>query len=331
MIYIACPEKYATGGTELLHQLYFKLKVFSPHVKIFYYNYSETGTPVNERFEKYNVEYVNKIIDEDKNFLIVPEVATELINQYKNINKSIWWLSVDNYFYSIGDDKNFIKKILRKMKLMYKRKLFGKKVNFEDSSILHLYQSYYAKNFLEQKNVKKLEYLSDYIGSNFLSAHPDLTDSKRQNKVLYNPKKGIEFTKKIIAFENSIEYTPLINLNQDEIIELCKTSKVYIDFGNHPGKDRFPREAAHLGCIIITGKRGSAKFFEDVKTPEQFKFDDIKGNVPKITNEIKKIFGNYNNIVKDFNDYREMIGNEENAFEDDVKKVWTKHLRHYDN
>lgn len=24
MIYTACPEKFATGGTELLHQLYYK-------------------------------------------------------------------------------------------------------------------------------------------------------------------------------------------------------------------------------------------------------------------------------------------------------------------
>lgn len=51
-------------------------------------------------------------------------------------------------------------------------------------------------------------------------------------------------------------------------------SKVYIDFGNHPGKDRIPREAAISGCIVITGKRGAAAFAEDVCIPETYKFDE---------------------------------------------------------
>jgi hypothetical protein len=118
-------------------------------------------------------------------------------------------------------------------------------------------------------------------------------------------------------------------MTQDQIIDLCKTSKVYIDFGNHPGKDRFPREAAHLGCIIITGKKGSAKFHEDVMIPEKFKFADNEKNIPNIVNEIKNVFLNYNDIVAKYNDYRNMIKNEENIFEDDVKKVWNKFLIQY--
>lgn len=149
--------------------------------------------------------------------------------------------------------------------------------------------------------------------------------------MLYNPKKGIDFTKKIIASDSTIDYIPLTNMGQDQIIELCKTSKVYIDFGNHPGKDRFPREAAHLGCIVITGKRGSAKFYEDVKIPEKFKFEDKENNIPYITREIKNIFLNYNEKIQDFSEYRKIIKNEEDGFENDLKKVWNNFLRQYDN
>ena len=50
-------------------------------------------------------------------------------------------------------------------------------------------------------------------------------------------------------------------------------SKVYIDFGNHLGKDRIPREVAS-GCCIITGKTGADKYKEDVYIGEKFKFDE---------------------------------------------------------
>ena len=55
MLYIACPEKLATGGTELMHQFYFKIKKYNPDIKIFYYNFSDNGSPVAERFLKYGV------------------------------------------------------------------------------------------------------------------------------------------------------------------------------------------------------------------------------------------------------------------------------------
>ena len=96
MIYIACPEKFATGGTELLHQLCYKLKSFEIEAKIYYYN-KTTDNPIADRFLKYNVEWTEEIVDSSDNILIVPEINVELLNKYKNINKYIWWLSVDNY------------------------------------------------------------------------------------------------------------------------------------------------------------------------------------------------------------------------------------------
>ena len=89
MIYIACPEKLATGGTELLHQFYEKLKKLDSGVKIFYYNYSNNGSPIPERFLKYKVEYVTELEDNKENFIIFPEVATKKLKKYKKSKKSI--------------------------------------------------------------------------------------------------------------------------------------------------------------------------------------------------------------------------------------------------
>ncbi|MGC8677909.1 MAG: hypothetical protein ACP5UF_06830 [Hydrogenobaculum sp.] len=92
-------------------------------------------------------------------------------------------------------------------------------------------------------------------------------------------------------------------MTRDQVIETLQKAKVYIDFGNHPGKDRIPREAAILGCCVITGKRGSATFFEDVPIPEEYKFEER---------------------YQDFNYYRQVIRNEPTKFLENLKKIFVK-------
>lgn len=315
-IYIACLENFATGGTELLHQLYYKLKKKNKNVKIYYYNYTK-GNPVAERFNKYEVEYVTKIEDYSNNLLIVPEVATEILDKYKNIKKSVWWLSVDNYFASRLSSDILWKRIIKNILGMKKSKF-----NFKNKQIIHYVQSEYAREFLKEKEIQNIDFLSDYLNDIFLKEIVDYNSKNRKDIVLYNPKKGIEFTKKIINQFPNIKFVPLENMTPDEVKQLCKTSKVYIDFGNHPGKDRFPREAAILGCCVITGKRGSAKYYEDVKICDEYKFDDLDNNIEKIGSKINEILKNYDIKVEDFKNYREMIKNEEAQFENDIERIF---------
>lgn len=316
MIYIACPEKFATGGTELLHQLYYKLKKENKNVRIFYYNYTD-GNPIATRFEKYEVEYVTEIKDEEENTMIVPEVVTELLNKYRKIKKTVWWLSVDNYFEFKKKSKNILKRIIKNI-----LKRDEMEFDFSDKNITHFVQSEYAKKFLQGKNVENIKYLSDYLNDVFLKEKVDYTSENRENIVLYNPKKGIEFTKKIMEKFPEFKYVPLENLTPEGIKEICKKSKVYIDFGSHPGKDRFPREAAILGCCIITGKKGAAKYYEDIKIENEYKFDDLEKNIVGIGNKIFEIFENYDLKIKDFEVYREMIKLEEKKFERDLKTIF---------
>ena len=54
---------------------------------------------------------------------------------------------------------------------------------------------------------------------------------------------------KLLIKKNDFNFVPLINLNNDEIINTLSKSKIYIDIGSHPGKDRLPREAALLEIV----------------------------------------------------------------------------------
>lgn len=96
-IYLVCPANYSTGGTEVIHQLAYKLQALGfREVYLFYLNQTNPN-PVHPNFEKYKTHFSTQIEDRPGNLLIVPEIHTEVLFRYKSIQKSIWWLSVDNY------------------------------------------------------------------------------------------------------------------------------------------------------------------------------------------------------------------------------------------
>lgn len=184
-IFVACPAKQTTGGPELLHQLVYKLNKLGYNAYVFYYG-DFKGDPVPDEYKKYKTLYVSKIEDLKENLLIVPETNTGLLFKYKNIRKSIWWLSVDNYFESI-----------KNMKIGFKNKiklLLGLNKYFDldnSNNIYHLAQSEYALNFLKNKNLTNIYYLSDFLNKDFLDKNVNLNISEKENIVAYNPKKRI--------------------------------------------------------------------------------------------------------------------------------------------
>lgn len=346
-VYIASPARFATGGPELLHQLAYNLRNHLNIDAYIYYYPANIEDPVHPEYKMYNVPFVREIEDDFNNLLIVPESmpAIKLLQSYKNIRKVIWWLSIDNFYLGVilgSKRKFFFRRAINKIfKTFFDKIIFDiselvsrnlnsvtlprKILNNIKSVDFHLVQSYYALNHLKVKigiSDDKIYYLSDYLNIKFLEAKNDL--NKKENIVTFNPKKGISFTKKIIKNSENIMFVPLINMTRDEVIQTLQKAKVYIDFGNHPGKDRIPREAAILGCCVITGKRGSAAFYEDVPIPDEYKFEDKEESIPKIINKIKDCFDNYEERYKDFEYYRQIIRQEPEKFISDMKKIFVK-------
>lgn len=348
-IYIACPANTATGGPELLHQLGFHLiNDLNITAFIYYYNFdnSKFKTPVHPEYEFYNVPYVLEISEKEdieENILIVPEILSglSLLPKYKNLRKGVWFLSVDNYYFSRITRKDFFfQKALNKiLRLLGKPPLYdihlennlnklAKKYDYRQDNLLKLADFYMTNSYRGMKwfkELKPLYYLPDYyVNIEFIKESLRIKSNEKENFVAYNPKKGYSYTAKIINFDKEIKFVPIINMTRREVIELLKKSKVYIDFGNFPGPERIPKEAAILGCCVITGKRGSAAFFDDVPIPDEYKFEDRKENIPKIIEKIKDCFENYQKRYKDFDYYRQIIQNGPQKFIEDLKKIFTK-------
>ena len=112
-------------------------------------------------------------------------------------------------------------------------------------------------------------------------------------------------------------------MTPSQVADLFASAKIYIDFGHHPGKDRLPREAAMAGCCVITGRHGSARYFDDVSIPDEYKLDDLSETYrtafyPLVT----AIFNDYSSHSKRFDAYRMKIIEEPKVFQEQVQAIF---------
>ena len=324
-IYVLCPAYVKTGGSELLHQLVKELNANGFEAYITYFNTNDKNNSyTDEDFKKYVSSYklVSEIEDSSDNFVIAYE-DTKVIKfskKIKNAKVVLWWLSVDNFLNMYG--------LINALKFYSIRQVINLLIGgwiFNDFSYIrtiefHLCQCYYAIDFLKEKGIYNTDYLSDYISDEYLDMSEDFRN--KEDIIVYNPRKGFDFTKKLINKAPELNFVPIQNLTTNEVKELLLKSKVYIDFGYHPGKDRLPRETAACGCCVITGKKGSAKYFEDVPINEEFKFDDDEENIDLIIEKIKKCLNDYDSEIIKYKPYRDFIKDEKAKFILDVKRIF---------
>ena len=333
-IYVYCPAGAVTGGAELLHQLVSFLNDNGKEAYIVYFGKKEHMLP--DDYECYNIKIAEYVEDSDRNIEVIHEGIFDFIKQNHSTQKFLWWLSVDNFYlcstsylslsnlfcYSFA--LGFRALLRRGYYLFFKTKKFPwhplsikelRKIN-----ALNGYQSEYAQNFLQNHGFKELIALKDYINVEH-SNHP-LNLSNRKDLILYNPKKGLHFTKRLITATPDLKWVPIQGMSRKQLIELMNEAKVYVDFGYHPGKDRLPRECAANGCCIITGMRGSAAFFEDVMVPNKYKFNERKASKKEIIDIIRWTMKNYEIAINDFRMYRRKIALEKKEFEEQISLIF---------
>lgn len=305
-ILIHIPSSTIAGGSEALHQL---CDALSENFETYVCYFNDSSCEIPEKFKIYNIKK-SDYFDNPKTIHIVPETAIKYF--YDKISKGIkviYWLSVDNYL-GLKDYNPFFK-ILRYLKT-FKKRLSINKLN----NCYHLSQSEYSSLFLKKKGISSY-FIGDYTRDDYFNV--DMKHSNKQNIIIYNPRKGFHFTKKIID-KCKYKFIPLQNMSNNEIIELMKVSKIYIDFGRFPGKDRIPREAVSLDNIIIIGKRGAGINDIDFPIPESFKVNTNNFNFQKTAIEvIRNSLDNYHSEIKKFDKFKNIINQEEKNFRSKTK------------
>jgi hypothetical protein len=329
--YIVCPAGLVTGGPELLHQLAATLRAAGRDAHILYHPFDRPGeTP--PAYAQYNVSVARREDIRPGDIIVLPEVYTTKANEFPDNRVFLWWLSVDNFRKGLGSARvarllprwahGLARSLAKRMGFLYRfagwlgrKGGMGELANVE----LHLHQSEFARQFLEAQGLAPTAPLGDYINDDYrhLIANPPTTT--RENLVTFNPLKGAERTQRIIAelATRRIDATPMPiqGYTRDQVRDLLSRAKLYIDFGNHPGKDRIPREAAAMGACVIVNRRGSAGNAIDVPLPDDYKVDDeVDGFEVEAAEKIRTVLTDFVQHTRRQTPYRQHLASEHEEF-----------------
>ena len=311
-IIIHCPSNSIAGGVESLHQL---CDALSNDFECYTCYYQNENSEIPEKFKKYKVKKTT-YFDDKNTFHVIPEIATRYFTgKIKEGFKVIYWLSVDNY---LGlKDRSKIMNFLHYCNILLKVRLPLHKLK----NYYHISQSEYSNQFLKKNNFN-FKFLGDYIDDKYV--YEENYHNQKKDIIIYNPKKGFDISSKIIETTN-FNFVPIINMNNNQIIELMKKSKIYIDFGRFPGRDKIPREAVLMNNIIILGKRGAADNVVDYKIDEKYRIDTKDRKFSnKVVLLIEDSLKNYSKNIKDFAKFKEFLLNEKEIFKKEAIKFFKK-------
>jgi len=314
-IAIATPIGVETGGPEALHQLCSKLRILGFNAYLYPIPGTENASPV-ERYKNYNAPIDTSL--NSKNLLIVPEIVPEMIKFSKR--SIMWWLSVDNS----PLDKYSRKEILD---FQYKKRNKNNDVQkvqspeetefwevFFSNNVYHFTQSYYAKKTLKSKFQLSSKMLTDYIKNDY--AFKISSGNKSQISFSFKGSEHFEY------FKNSLvdhEVVRIANLTRSEVIENLAKTRLFIDLGHQPGRDRMPREAALLKAHVMLNSAGAGDVFRDAPLSKNFKIDleNKELSLLKILRYLNKSpKPSWSQIA-----YRRWVESQERTFENEVKSL----------
>jgi len=335
-VYVLAPAYHYTGGVTALYQLCKALNDFGVISYIGFYDYSGKHSLVHPNYETYACPHVvlNDITDANTTTVIVPESRPDLLSRFRKAQKILYWLSVDHFirahFYPSTLKFYFLKYLINEFFVKFHNFLFDiflfnykqslrfyrnafiadfVKSVIENKSIriphvdIHIVQSEYARTFLIQNLIPKerIVFLHEPLESEFLSSSS--VDDNRSNIIAWNVRKAYPIASRIILQlkRKGLQVVELENVGKHKLIKILKRSRIFIDIGIHPGRDRPPREAVVLGNITIVNNHGGCYFYDDCMIPTPFKIDCYSNKSCRLN--VKEFIENLLNYLENYDYY----------------------------
>lgn len=339
-IIIFCPANIITGGVNSLHNLCASLNKNGFNAKMFYVDRNEKIVE-NPLIKSYNVEEYNGVLDTESQIIIVPETMTYRLSEFKNAIKVVYWLSLKYYFKNPVWKSPFDIKLLRKLISCssyygysksffetFKRTLneYAKgKLNIWSNDFIHLSNSFHVAEYCKSKGAQNTFVIQNPVRDEIYKK--EIIPGKRKNIILvgYRTSKFLIFLLKIYLRKYNI--IRLKNIPYNELVDLMTESKLFIELGVNPGRDRMPREAGLLGCAVIVGKRDSYTNRQDYNIENQYIVPARFMNFLKIMKLSKEITSNYDFHITKFKNYKEQLINEKQNFDKNVTSVFSEIIK----
>lgn len=297
-----CPANIATGGTENIHQLIHEMNRQGIDAGILYTG-ADHSNPQPEDYKHYECPYVTTIPQDFKGVLIFPEIYANqaLEPKYAGFKKAVNWQGVDVYYWhNPAKPEPFLK----------------------DKSLIHFTTMDYGMDHLQNRLGLDAIKVNDCLNDDFFE---DLgSQGIRDNVILYNPTriKMTRFQEIVMQrckTEYGIKFQPIQGYTRQGLIELFKSKKLYIDFGQFSGRERLPREAVMCGCCILTSKNGAAGYYGDLPIPDEYKLNDMDDD--QAVTQIRSMLKDYEAHRADFDIFRESLKADKEVYPSQVKEL----------
>lgn len=275
---VVCPANAVTGGPEAMHQLvHIANHVERGSAAILYWPFAPHTTP--QPYQHYVCPKILRDQVPEDALVVFPEIWPEMAHTFKN-RCALWWLSVGNF--GTHGQRNL------------------------DKISLHLCQSEYAWDHVRDKGKRMM--LTDWV-----SVQPVLRE--RQPQVVVNPAKDAGLLRPFVQ-SGRFQVAELGGMDSQGVSEVLHASKVYVDFGRHPGRDRLPREAALAGCLVMSTYIGSATYWEDMPLSNWYKFETLDEVIGKVAELMDRESPSASQLV-----YQGWVAKNRSVFEREVKEL----------
>lgn len=176
-----------------------------------------------------------------KDFIIIPEVCPDVVNNYPEAKKK--FLSVLNWYYY---DEVFAKKTPAQLGYDY-----------------ILTNSKYTKNYLENKNINlPISIISHIIDPALYSVRMRFEDRPHNSIVILNRKNNQHIQPILNYLKNQTHQVAILNnINPVLLGKIFSDNQIFINLGYPEGFGRPPAEAMACGCIVVGFSGGGSLEF----------------------------------------------------------------------
>jgi hypothetical protein len=276
---------------------------------------STSVTSIPDAYRHYGA-VLGAFTDTPDSAVIVPEIYSIPALRFKSQRRFVWWLSLSNFYGWKGD--SVFRDAFRSVRTLVRgRRPYGVQ---SLSCLTHLVQSDTVSRHLEERGVSSFP-LCDFVNPVFLL--PPSTLHQRQDVILFNQSKSAVPVSALQREYPHLEFRGLHGLSALDLRDVYRSSKLFVDFGPHPGRDRMPREAVSQGCALITGLRGTAANSRDVPIPSRYKLDQTSRAFLRQFGAVSsEILTNHQSIFKrDFGPFQTLTLTERESFREQLSQL----------
>lgn len=320
-VVIVCPAYLKSGGPENLCQIYAALQTLNFEIYVlwvdntdnvfkeykdgvWYLCHQDINLATDIYVQNYGVNYLSCDVPlDEKTFVIVPEIWSDYIYFFENAKKGISWLSIG--YINVDRCAEILLPLIEQKKL-------------DHLDCVHLSQAPWIQKVLHYWGAKSF-LLGDYISRPYFSGSKT---HKSPNSIAYFPRKGGNLAAKFIEQYPDFYFIRLEKLNQLGMLWALDSARIYIDFGDFPGKDRIPREAILRNCIIFIHNKGCATDVESFPIDNYFRFTEEDILDGTLYTKIKHALHHYDEILQRQFFMKGQIFQEFDVFENNIQQCF---------